>query len=75
VSDSSIASVAMSNGAAGDARGQTDRAERVVSDAEKAAEQAAAKLADWAARAVDRLREEAEDIWADAQAVRRGERS
>jgi hypothetical protein len=65
----------MSNGAAGDPSGQTDRAERVVSDAEKTAEQAAAKLADWAARAADRLREEAEDIWADAQAVRRGERS
>jgi hypothetical protein len=73
LSDSSVASVAQSNGAAGDAGGQTDRAERVVSDAEQAAEQAAAKVADWIARAADRLREEAEDIWAEAQAIRRGE--
>lgn len=74
MSDISVASLAQANGTAGDAGGQTDRAERVVSDTEKAAEQAAAKAVDWLARAADRLREEAEDIWAEAQAVRRGER-
>jgi hypothetical protein len=73
VSASGVASIAQSNGAAGDAGGGTDRAERVVSDAEKAAEQAAARAADWIARAASRLREEVEDIWAEAQAVRRGE--
>jgi hypothetical protein len=73
LSDGSVASVAQSNGAAGDGQGQADRAGRVVSDAEKAAEQAAAKAVDWIARAADRLREEAEDIWAEAQAIRRGE--
>jgi hypothetical protein len=65
-------STAKSNGAVPGAGGQTDRAERVVSDAERAAEQAAAKVADWIARAGARLREEAEDIWADAQAIRQG---
>jgi hypothetical protein len=63
-------STAESNGAARGVGGQPDRAERVVSDAEKAAEQAAAKAADWIARAGARLREEAEDIWAEAQAIR-----
>jgi hypothetical protein len=75
VSDSGVASVVQSNGAAGDAGSQSDRAQRVVSDAEKAAEQAAAKAADWIVRAAERVREEAEDIWAEAQAVHRGERS
>jgi hypothetical protein len=65
-------STAKSDGAVRGAGGQADRAERVVSDAERAAEQAAAKAADWIARAGARLREEAEDIWADAQAIRQG---
>jgi hypothetical protein len=63
--------VASSNSAAGGTSGQNERADRVVSDLERAAEQAAAKAGDWIARATERLREEAEDIWAEAQAIRR----
>jgi hypothetical protein len=66
-------SVASSNSSAGSAESQTERAEQVVSDLERAAEQAAAKAGDWIVRVADRLREEAEDIWAEAQAIRRGE--
>jgi hypothetical protein len=64
--------VASSNSAAGSTESQTERAEQVVSDLERAAEQAAAKAGDWIVRVADRLREEAEDIWAEAQAIRRG---
>ena len=63
--------VASSNSAAGGSERQTERAAQVVSDLERAAEQAAAKAGDWIARAAARLREEAEDIWAEAQAIRR----
>jgi F0F1-type ATP synthase membrane subunit b/b' len=63
--------VASSNRAAGGSERQTERAEHVVSDLERAAENAAARAGDWIARATDRLREEAEDIWAEAQAIRR----
>jgi hypothetical protein len=31
------------------------------------------KVADWVARTVARTREEIEDIWAEAQSIRRGE--
>jgi hypothetical protein len=31
------------------------------------------KVASWVARTVARTREEAEDIWAEAQSIRRGE--
>jgi F0F1-type ATP synthase membrane subunit b/b' len=65
--------VASSNSAAGGSERQTERAEQVVSDLERTVEQAAAKAGDWIARAADRLREEAEDIWAEAQAIRRHE--
>ena len=65
--------VASSNSAAGGSERQTERAEKVVSDLERAAEQAAAKAGDWIARASERLREQAEDIWAEAQAIRRRE--
>jgi hypothetical protein len=64
--------VASSNSAAGSKDSQTERAEQVVSDLERAAEEAAARAGDWIVRAADRLREEAEDIWAEAQAIRRG---
>jgi vacuolar-type H+-ATPase subunit H len=59
------------NAAADGAASHDDRAERIASETERAAEQAAAKAADWIAHAAARIREEAEDIWADAQAVRR----
>jgi hypothetical protein len=63
--------VASSNSSAGGSEGQTERAAQVVSDLERVAEQAAARAGGWIARAADRLREEAEDIWAEAQAIRR----
>jgi methyl-accepting chemotaxis protein len=59
------------NRAAGGTERQTERAEQVVSDLERTAEQVAAKAGDWIARAAERLREEAEDIWAEAQGIRR----
>jgi hypothetical protein len=65
--------VASSNSAPGGSASQTERAEQAVSDLERTAEQAAAKAGDWIARAGARLREEAEDIWAEAQAIRRRE--
>jgi hypothetical protein len=64
--------VASSNSAAGSKDSQTERAEQVVSDFERTAEEAAARAGDWIVRVADRLREEAEDIWAEAQAIRRG---
>jgi hypothetical protein len=64
--------VASSNSAAGGKDSQAERAERAVSDFERGAEEAAARAGDWIVRVADRLREEAEDIWAEAQAIRRG---
>lgn len=43
------------------------------SDAESTAEEWAERIARWVLRAAARAREEAEDIWAEAQ-VRRGDR-
>jgi hypothetical protein len=40
-------------------------------DAERVAEEWGEKAAQWLARTVERAREEAEDIWADAQEKRR----
>jgi hypothetical protein len=55
--------------AAGDVGGSdTERAEEMM---EKVGE----RVGDWASRALARAREEAEDIWAEAQAVRRGDGS
>ena len=67
--------VASSNGAANGTESHAERAERVLSDAEQTAEQATAKAVDCIAWVADRLREEAEDIWAEAQAIRRVQRS
>jgi hypothetical protein len=61
------------NSAAGGTDRQTERAEQVVSDLERTAEEVAAKAGDWIARAAERLREEAEDIWAEAREIRRRE--
>ena len=45
---------------------------RVDGDATvKAAEELAGRLAGWAVRSVSRVREEAEDVWAEAQELRR----
>lgn len=48
------------------ARSDTERAEQVM-------ENVGERIGDWVSRAVARAREEAEDIWAEAQTVRRGE--
>lgn len=47
-------------------RSETERAEQVM-------ENLGERLGDWASRALARAREEAEDIWAEAQTVRRGD--
>jgi hypothetical protein len=48
-------------------RSETQRAEQLVEDWTE-------RFAGWASRAVARGREELEDVWAEAQSVRRGER-
>jgi hypothetical protein len=48
-----------------------DPGERPVRDAEQLAEEWAARIAGWMVRGAVRAKEEAEDIWADAQAIRR----
>lgn len=50
----------------GGERSETERAEQVM-------ENVGEQIGDWASRAVARAREAAEDIWAEAQTVRRGE--
>lgn len=47
-------------------RSETERAEQVMEDVGE-------RIGDWASRALARAREEVEDIWAEAQTVRRGE--
>jgi hypothetical protein len=50
---------------------QAESARRPVAGAEQAAEEWGEKIGRWVLRAAARAREEAEDIWAEAQAVRR----
>jgi hypothetical protein len=52
--------------ASGEERSETERAEQMMQDLGE-------RIADWASRAAARAREEAEDIWAEAQALRRGD--
>jgi hypothetical protein len=49
----------------------TERIDGVVGDTERTAEELAERLGRWIARTAARAREDAEDIWADAQALRR----
>lgn len=58
-------------GGASSQRSETGGRGRVTSDAEGTAEEWAEKIARWVLRATARAREEAEDIWAEAQARRR----
>jgi hypothetical protein len=51
---------------------QTDRAEKVVDDVTHQVDDWSDKVADWVARAAARTREEVEDMWAEAQHIRRG---
>lgn len=50
---------------------QTDGAERPETQAELVAEQWAERIGRWMLRTTARAKEEAEDIWAEAQALRR----
>jgi hypothetical protein len=47
--------------------------ERPLGDAQRTAEEWVDRTIDWATKQVARAREEVEDIWDDANAVRRGE--
>jgi hypothetical protein len=58
------------SGAPGD-RPNPDGATREVRDAEQLAEEWAERAGRWLLRTAARMREEAEDIWHEAQAVRR----
>ncbi|HEX8853963.1 MAG TPA: hypothetical protein VF752_00040 [Thermoleophilaceae bacterium] len=50
-----------------------NRERSVAQDAERIADEWSGRMADWLVRAAARAKEEAEDIWAEAQAKRRGE--
>ncbi len=56
---------------AGAGPSRTETAERAVADAERVAEEWAERIGRWVLRTAARAREEAEDIWAEAQQVRR----
>jgi hypothetical protein len=60
------ASTRTSRGGARDGS-ETQRAEQLVEDWSE-------RVTTWASRAIARGREELEDVWAEAQSVRRGER-
>lgn len=49
-----------------------DRNGRFPDDAERMAEEWAGRVTAWIARSAARAREEAEDIWAEAQSIRHG---
>ena len=51
---------------------QAARAEEIVGDVAHRVDDWSDRVADWAARAAERAREEVEDIWAEAQSIRRG---
>jgi hypothetical protein len=55
-------------------RSQTDRADQLVGEVTHQVDDWSDKVADWVARAAARTREEVEDIWAEAQHIRRGDR-
>jgi hypothetical protein len=55
----------------GRGRSETATAERILSDAERIAEEWGERSWRWVLGAAARAREEAEDIWAEAQALRR----
>jgi hypothetical protein len=58
-------------GSASDDGSRTERSDRVAADTERIAEEWAERIGRWIARTVARAREDAEDIWAEAQALRR----
>jgi hypothetical protein len=52
-------------------RPETDRADRVSGEADSNAEEWGERIGRWVLAAGARVREEAEDIWAEAQTLRR----
>jgi hypothetical protein len=52
-------------------RSETERAEEVMGDFSQRVDDWSDKVADWVAQAAARTREEVEDIWAEAQSLRR----
>ena len=54
-------------------RSEVERAEQVVNGATERAERFLHQMTEFVERAAARSREEAEDFWAEAQAVRHGE--
>lgn len=65
----------MSSGNGSDLRREDEhpQPEQVFHDAERVAEEFAAHASRWAVRFAARAREEMEDIWAEAQSIRRGD--
>jgi hypothetical protein len=57
---------------AGATRSETQRADELMHDAEERMEDFGERFGRWLSRAAARAREEAEDIWAEAQDLRRG---
>jgi hypothetical protein len=51
---------------------QTARAEELVEGVTERVDDWSDKVADWVARVSSRTREELEDVWAEAQSIRRG---
>jgi hypothetical protein len=58
------------NGAS-DEHSDTERSDHAGGDTERVAAEWAERLGRWVARTVARAKEDAEDIWAEAQALRR----
>jgi hypothetical protein len=58
------------NGASSE-RSETEGTDRRVEDTERTPEEWGETIGHWIARTAGRAREEAEDIWAEAQALRR----
>ena len=60
-----------SDNAAADGRPRPAPETRAAADAERMAEEWAGRIGRWIVRGAARAKEEAEDIWAEAQALRR----
>jgi hypothetical protein len=61
-----------SNGS-GAGTGETERADHLMADAEDRVGEWGERVGRWASRAAAHAREETEDIWAEAQTIRRGQ--
>jgi hypothetical protein len=65
--------VSAGNGSDPRAEGERVPPEQLFHDAERVAEDVAARASRWAVRFAARAREEIEDIWAEAQNIRHGD--